>query len=49
MVRSIGNPGNKKGPVRSLFSAHGWLSPDGYTILPMRPLTMTNAVFMRGG
>jgi hypothetical protein len=31
LVRLVGSPdpGNKKGPVRSLLTAHGWLSPDG--------------------
>ena len=33
--------GNKKGPVRSLVVAHGRISPDGYTVLPIRVLTTT--------
>lgn len=36
--------GIKKGPVRDLLSAHGWQSPDGYTILPMRDITTTRSV-----
>ena len=44
----------KKAPGGSLASAHGWISPGGYTALPMRnPTTRMSAVFMgadnRGG
>jgi len=44
----IGATGHKKGPVRDLFSAHGWLLPDDQTVLPMRDITTTRtiAIFM---
>jgi hypothetical protein len=42
--------GIKKGPGGACHLAHGWLSPDGYTILPMRfPTTIRAvAIFMVG-
>jgi hypothetical protein len=42
--------GHKKRPLRSLRLAHGWLSPDGYTILPMRfPTTIRTFEIVMGG
>jgi hypothetical protein len=42
--------GIKKGPSGACLSAHGWLTPDGYTILPMRVPTTIRAIefFMTG-
>jgi hypothetical protein len=39
-----GKLGRKKSPVRSLFAAHGCLTPDGQTILPMRDRTTTRTI-----
>jgi hypothetical protein len=44
------NSGHKKRPLRSLRLAHGWLPPDGYTILPMRlPTTIRTFEIVMGG
>jgi hypothetical protein len=42
--------GIKKGPLGACLSAHGWLTPDGYTVLPMRVPTTISAfeIFMAG-
>jgi hypothetical protein len=47
---SIVFEGIKKGPLRAWCFAHGWLSPDGYTILPMRrPTTRITTILIMGG
>ncbi|AMM84339.1 hypothetical protein AZF01_08170 [Martelella sp. AD-3] len=39
-------PGIKKGPFKEPVVAHGWLMPDGYTILPMRDPTTIRSSFI---